>query len=312
MIEIKTDLSFIKSNDDEIAKINYNDWASMKDGFPLDRIKAIKNTSKLEEKWKVIQPEGYFSCLDVALINGVFYKINGIIRKKLWETEALEKPTTVIIHISKLSLDKYEAIVDTLYPLSARNKSQDIILRCYKKHRLIFNSDRLRHGYISDALNIVLRSNTRTLQDKRTLNQEINIDHAIKVFKNELIIIDNFNPDKNIFLTGILAAALLMISIDKNNTEFFIKLSRLEGSIKHDSLDPVEALLRAIEVIKERKTLDGKIQVEICSKAVKAVNLWKLGESSNKYWVKRLSSVVFLAEIRKMKQIKNILHEREL
>lgn len=309
MIEVTRDLSEIN---DEIAKISYDDWLAFEDRFSLDRINTIKNKSKREEERYLLQSEGYYSYLDVALIDKSFYKINGIIRKKLWELGELDKPVSVIVRISKLKMGAYEKIINTLYPLSARNKAQDVVLSCYKKHNLEFNSDRLKYGYISDALNIALRSNPRTLQDKRTLVTEVNIDLAIATFKDELLLIDSFNPDKNIFLTGILSAAILMISIDKNNAEFFINLNALKGTTKNDYLDPCEALIRAIEVIKKKKLMDGRVQVEICSKAIKSCNLWNLGEQSHKYWIKRLSSVVFLPEIRKMKQIKQITHERGL
>jgi len=299
-----------------IATIEYSAWFSITDHFSLERIGTVQYVSKKEAEWlnyaTFKASDSFLHSVDVAVIDKQLYKINGIIRKVLWENNRLIKPSTLIIRVHKLDNEFYQVLSKTLYPISPKRKAQDTILACYKKNNLNFKSDRLRHGYISDALNIALRGEPRLLQDKRTLKQEVNIDLAIKHFKVELIIIDSIMPDINIFSTGVLAAALIILSIDEDSVGFFKKLNSYQGITKDERQDPVEALLRIIELFKKKKGFEAKIQIELCSKTIRAISAWKAGENGEGYWIKRLSSVDFLPDIRKMKQLKKIHGIKEL
>ncbi len=315
MHEVITTTKIIKENI-SIARITYDDWLNIEDKFSLGRIKAIQYASKTETAWKNCSEfdmsKNILNCVDVALTGGKLYKINGIIRKGMWEKGTLKKPEFINIHIYEIGEDLYQFRTDSLYPISARNKAQDIILSAYKKNCVDLNSDRLKFGYINDALNIALRGEPRALQDKRSIKHEINIDRVIGVFKKELLLIDKLRPEPNLFSTGILAATLIMLSIDETTIEFFEKLNKYQGETKNDWIDPVEALLRIIDPIKKKADSDGKIQIELCSKCIRAIRAWKYGKNQDSYWVKRLSSIDFLPDIRKMKQIKGIHGIKEL
>lgn len=299
-----------------IEKINYSDWLTIKDRFSLEKISTIKYATKKRITWEELSQyetsENILHAVDAALINGQLHKINGIIRKGMWEKRELKKPESLIMRTHNINENFYQALIDSLYPISARNKSQDSILACYKKHELNFKSVRLKHGYINDALNIALRGEPRILQDKRVLKNEISTDLAIKNFKKELIIIDKINPNTDVFLSGVLAASLIMINNDPSNIEFFIKLNNYEGITKDEKHDPIEALLRVIEIFKRKKGSEGKIQIELCSKTIRAISAWKLGEKNEGYWIKRLSSINFLPDIRKMKMLKKIHGNKDL
>ena len=309
MSKTVSELKIIESNLDQ-TYMKYSAWLSIKDSFPLERIVSIKYASKKASVWKnyaQFKTSDSFLCsVDIALINKQLYKINGIIRKGLWKKQELITPSIVIIRVHKLDIEFYKVLIDSLYPISAKSQSQYKILSCYKNHNLTFNSDRLRHGFITDALNIALRGEPRNLQDKRILRKEVNTDLAIEHFKTELILIDSISPNIQIFTTGVLAAALLMLSIDDTCIEFFIQLNNYEGLTKDEKQNPVEALLRIIELLKKKSGSDVKIQVELCSKTVRAILAWKLKNNEEGYWIKRLSSIDFLPYIRQMKKLKNI------
>ncbi len=315
MVEIITTTKIIDENR-YIARIRYKDWLNIEDKFSLGRIKAIQYASKTEAAWKACtdfdMAENILNYVDVALIEKKLYKINGIIRKGMWENGILKKPEFINIRIHEIGDDLYQFRTDFLYPISARNKAQDIILSAYKKNNLNLESDRLKFGYINDALNIALRGETRALQDKRSIKDEVNIDQAISFFKKELILIDKFQPGINLFSTGILAAALIMLSLDETTLDFFEKLNKYQGETKGEWIDPIEALLRIIDPIKKKSDSDGKIQIELCSKCIRAIRAWKHGKNQDSYWVKRLSSVDFLPDIRKMKRIKGMHGVKEL
>jgi len=299
------------------AEAKYCDWVTIPDNHGKNRGNIIRYTSKIEKNWlnlsKHKQLDDYIKSVDIALIEGDYYKINGLMRKNLWEKGVLKPPEVLIVRVFSLDKLSYAETIDILYPVSIKNRSQNDVLECYTRLGLSFNSDRLKHGYIIETLNIALRGEPRALQDKRTIRAEINIEQAIETFKDELILIDSINPDHKMFSTGVLAASLVMLSIDRKNIDFFIKFNTFQGETKEDRNDPVEALTRIIEVLKNKPaTSEGKIQVEICAKTIKAIQLWSHGPEHEKYWIKRLSSVVFLPEIRKMKSIKNIHGNREL
>lgn len=292
------------------AKENFNDWLSLPHKLGDVKENAIRYALKTEKKWLSLARNKtlshYIASVDVALINGHYYKITGLIRKGLWEKELLPKPATLLVCVYSLEQSAYDELISTLYPISLKNRSQENVLACYKRLGLTFSSNRLKHGYITEAINIALRGEPRALQDKRSLRNEINIDKAIEVFKDELTLIDTINPDHKLFSTGILAAALLMLSIEPQTIEFFTRLNQLQGETKNEKNDPVESLLRIIESMKKKAVSEGKFQVELCAKTMRAIQAWNAGADNDKYWLKRLTSADFLPDIRKMKSIKDI------
>ncbi len=292
------------------AKENFNDWLTLPDGLGDVKENAIKYTLKTEKKWLSLARNNalndYITSVDVALINGRYYKITGLIRKVLWEKDLLPKPATLTVCVYTLDPSAYNELINTLYPISLKNRSQENVLACYKRLGLTFSSNRLKHGYITEAINIALRGEPRALQDKRSLINEINIDKAIEVFKDELTLIDTINPDLKLFSTGILAAALLTLSIEPQTIEFFTRLNKSQGETKNERNDPVESLLRIIESMKKKAASEGKFQVELCAKTIRAIQAWNTGADNDKYWLKRLTSADFLPDIRKMKSIKDI------
>jgi hypothetical protein len=296
--------------------ISYKDWLNLPYGLNDKTVNMPRDKSKAEKKWiclaKNIALTDYVSSVDVALIEGRYYKLTGITRMSLWESNVLKAPDKILVVIYRLDKIAYEELINILLPLPLKNISQKSVLDCYKRLGLSFNSDRIKHGYIGDAINITLRGEPRALQDKRSLKQEVNIDRAIELFQKELMAIDEINPDLTLFSTGIVAAALIMISIDKNNIGFFIALNKFHGKTKNGRYDPVESLLRIIDALKRKSASKGKIQVEICSKTIRAIHAWNWGENNDKYWLKRLASVDFTPFIRTMKTIKKIHGIREL
>jgi hypothetical protein len=309
LIEL-TDKMQLKNKPIYYSKVSFDDWSILPDGFGDTKGSSKRHTQKTEKKWlslaKNEKLQNYIVSVDVALIDGNYFKITGLIRKGLWKKGLLVKPDSLTLCIYSLDQSAYDELISTLYPISLKNRSQKQVLACYKRLGITFDSNRLKHGYITEAINIALRGEPRALQDKRSLRNEINIDSAIEVFKEELILIDRINPDVSLFSTGILAAALLMLCIDPQIIEFFTRLNSLQGETKNERNDPVESLLRIIESMKKKATSEGKFQVELCAKTIRAIQAWNAGAENDRYWLKRLNSVDFLPNIRKMKSIKGI------
>jgi hypothetical protein len=305
-----TDKMKLKDKTICFSESSFDDWTVLPDGFGDSKGGSAKYTQKTEKKWLgLAKNEGlqsYIASVDVALIDGNYFKITGLIRNGLWNKDLLEKPDALTLCVYSLEQSAYDNLISTLYPISIKNRSQEQVLACYKRLGLTFDSNRLKHGYITEAINIALRGEPRALQDKRSLRNEINIDSAIEAFQEELMLIDKINPDVSLFSTGILAAALLMLCIDPQIIEFFTRLNSLQGETKNERNDPVESLLRIIESMKKKATSEGKFQVELCAKTIRAIQAWNAGAENDRYWLKRLNSVDFLPNIRKMKSIKGI------
>ena len=82
------------------AKENFNDWLTLPDGLGDVKENAIKYALKTEKKWLSLAKNNvlnnYITSVDVALINGRYYKITGLIRKGLWEKE-LKKESYLLV-----------------------------------------------------------------------------------------------------------------------------------------------------------------------------------------------------------------------
>jgi hypothetical protein len=298
------------------AKIEYKDWLKIPDNFKNRKGNIVKYATKIENNWVRLSKDksmnDYICSVDVALIDGNYQKITGLIRKGLWGKGMLEIPSVLNVSIYLVKQTSFDQLISILYPVSLKNKSQNNVLECYKELGLSFNSDRLSHGYITEALNIALRGEPRALQDKRVLKKEVELKKAIENFREELYQIDEIKPDHNLFTTGVIAAALIMLSIDSQCINFFKQLNSFQGETKGEDKDPVEALLRILESLKKKKISEGKLQVEICSKTVRAIKAWNAGPDDNRYWLKRLTSIDFLPDVRKMRAIKGIHGIKEL
>ena len=244
-------------------------------------------------------------------------KLNGWQRLQLWKSGTLKPPETITADVYDLTQAEFDTLRQRLYNEQLEQlPPHELVITLYKELGLSFASERLNKGFITEALNIALRGKPRAQQDKRSVRekQEIDIKKAIGALKEELMALDRLNLKPELFLTGVLAAALIMVANDPNTLEFFRRLNKLEGKVSADGLlDPVEALLAVIDSYKNKRMTQARMQVELCGKTVKAVMLWNHGPKSPKYWTK---NVLRLADyqpfIRELKRIKAIHEVRDL
>jgi len=245
------------------------------------------------------------------------YKLNGRQRLQLWTSGALKKPEFITADLYDLTQDEFKILSTKLYTQQLENlPPHELVISLYKEMGLTFSSDRLNKGFITEAINIALRGKPRAQQDKRSVRekQDINIKKAINTLKDELSALDGLNLNSELFLSGVLAAALIMVVIDKNNIKFFQHLNKLEGQVSSDGLlDPIEALLRVIDSYKSKRVAQVRMQLELCGKTIKAILLWNQGIESPKYWTKNvLRFTDYQSYIREMKRIKGIHEARDL
>lgn len=264
-------------------------------------------------------PSLYAYSLTVVLVNvsDTLYKLNGSRRKDAWLNGTLSKPD----HLTALVFDMTETDFLTLSTEAKAKRMEalpahELVKAAYAELGLVFISDRLRNGFINEAIHIALRGRQRSLQDKRSIREreDINMKKAIELFKEELKLIDSVNPKADIFTTGVLAGALIMLALNKPITEFLIRLNESRGEEKDGLIDPVESLLKAIHRHRiSQRTMQPRMAIDLCKKTVHAISLWLEGDQSAKYWRMRdLTGHELTPLIKELKQLKMINVERDL
>ena len=247
------------------------------------------------------------------------YKLNGKQRKEAWSIGKVQPPENLsaqVFDITQadflaLNLEAKKLQLEILPP-------NDSVKLAFADIGLTFTSERLKGGFINEAINIALRGKQRALQDKRSARekQDIDMKKAITVFSQELMLIDHLNPKPEIFVTGVLAGALIMLGLNKDIREFLVRLSEQRGEIVEDSHDPVSCLLGAIHSYSFRMTqklMKARMSIDLCKKTIQAILLWEKGPESPRYWRKNdLTGVDHLPYIRELKQLKGINENRDL
>jgi transposase len=194
--------------------------------------------------------------------------------------------------------------------------ANELVKSIYTELELDFVSHRLSKGFITEAIHIALRGRQRQLQDKRSSKERenVNMKKAIGFFTQELMIIDSVSPKIDIFATGVLAGALIMLGMNLPILKFLTQLNDHRGEVRGGLNDPVELLLKAIHRHRiSKRTAQPRMAIDLCKKTIQAITIWLEGEQSAKYWrIKDLSGLEIMPVIQEMKRQKKITGERDL
>lgn len=260
---------------------------------------------------------GYSTTVVLLKVGDVLFKLNGHSRKQAWLNGTLAEP-------SELTCLVYDVSEADFLTLSAEVRMRrlealpvhEVVKHAYQQLGLVFESDRLRNGFITEAIHIALRGRQRHLQNKRSNKEREDIDmrKAIDLFKRDLLLIDSLSPKGEIFTTGVLAGSLIMLGLNKPITEFLRLLNNKQGQVKDDSYDPVASLLKQINRHnKSQRTTQPRMAIDLAKKTVQAISYWLEGERSGKYWRARdLTGHELMPLIMEMKRLKMINAERDL
>jgi hypothetical protein len=144
---------------------------------------------------------------------------------------------------------------------------------------------------------------------------EIDIYKAVAVFKEELMRLDSVDPQPEVFYSGVVAAALIALSLSSQGLEFFQRLALREGNKQKGRMDPVEAVLVYVDRLKqERSSWVNAQQEDLCARTLRAFLAWKdAQEGKGQYWFKaKIRAVDLQPFITEMKTKKHIAHVAEL
>ena len=224
-----------------------------------------------------------------AVLEGYYYKVDGHTRAALWAQGALEAPPRLHVTIYRVnSLEELNELYTTFDAQSAAETKYDKVYGAYRACGLQLRSKRLRNGFIVDALNIALRGAARPGQDKRKLPNEIDVYKAVAVLKEELTLLDSVDPQPDVFYSGVIAAALIGLSLYPEEISFFQKLAAREGNKQAGRMDPVEAILVHVDTLKQQHaSWVNAHQEDLCARCLRALLAWRGGQhNKGQYWFK--------------------------
>ena len=236
------------------------------------------------------------------------WKVDGHSRALLWANGSLTKPKSVYAKVFRCeSLEALHDLYATFDHPDAAETLFDRVSGAYYQHGLTLRSERLRSGFIGDALSIAWRGVART-SEAGTEEDEMDIYNVVGAFAPELALLDTVNPQNDTFQTGVAAAALLSLALDTGLIGYFDQVSKRQGNKRLGLFDPVEALLHMVAALKRRGSAWGKAQQqELCAAALTGAAAWKAGESHPHYWVREALPPADLHDIvRRVRELKRL------
>ena len=309
-------LNYFAQKNVALYEVIYDEWLNL----PEPPFFNLMNDQE-EGHWLLLQKtSGLKTAIDlVSLVklDGVIYKLDGNIRKGLWQSGKLTAPETLLAQVYEINQEDFsllnQAVNIKRAQLLAPNEAiQDI----YTELGLEFSSDRIKSGFIYDAINIALRGKPRTLQDKRhsSEKEEVDMRKAIKLFSQELMLLDSLNPKPDIFVTGVLAACLIMLGTHRDLKEFFQRVNSGQVEYQDGLEDPVAGLIRVIQRHRiDDQAMPAHLAIDLCRKTIQSITLWEEGRDSPLYWRRKLvSGVDHLPFVRSLRRAKHIDDQRDL
>ncbi|MBD9357410.1 hypothetical protein [Methylomonas albis] len=293
-----------------LISLSFQEWLAIEEPILFSFADARTENTVLTLK-HASSLSAYSMLVVVVKVGDTLYKLTGKQRKEDWLSGNTPPPDYLIAQVIDLSEQDFSALnTEVQNRRMKRVAPNETVKLIYAGLGLEFTSDRLKDGFILEALNIALRGKPRSLQDKRFVweKEEINAQKAIHLFSEELRLIDNLKPKSEIFVSGVLGGALLMLGINKDVKDFLSRLNDGRGETRNGLEDPVSGLLRAIDLHRiSDPAIPAHTAADIYRKTIQAIVLWKEGADSAKYWRKKLLSGAdprpYIRELKSLKQV---------
>ncbi len=242
-----------------------------------------------------------------ALLDGQLIKVDGHTRAYLWATGKLERPDEVVVTAYKVN--NYQELLDlyrTFDVPTAGESWSDRVRGAFREHGYTPTSNILSRGLLVNAAHIALRGIPLGRRSKKL--REFDIYKAIGLFLPEIIALDRMRISRDLELSGILGAGLIMLTLHPNSKEFFKRLFEKIGEKRGGRMDPVEAVLSAVLEYKAMKYRRPPLaQVDLCGRCLRAVTYWMDGPEGGPYWLRNKIQYMdvepFVERVREVKEI---------
>jgi hypothetical protein len=309
-------LNYFAPKNLSLYELGFEEWLALPEPPFFDQI-----GDQDESHWLLLlQAVSLRSAIDLVLLvdlDGARYKLDGNVRKALWQSGKLPRPDSLLAQVFAISPEDFSALSHAKSIKNAQSLApNEAIQAIYQELGLEFSSDRIKSGFIYDAINIALRGKPRNLQDKRYSleKEEVDMRKAIKLFSQELALIDSLNPKPDLFVTGVLAACLIMLGTHRDLSEFLQRFNTGQVEYRDGLEDPVAGLIRVIQRHRaDDHAMPSHLSIDLCRKAIQSITLWEEGRDSPLYWRRKLvSGVDHLPYVRALKRAKHIDGQRDL
>lgn len=203
------------------------------------------------------------------LPDGRRYKVDGHTRLLLWSKGLVPPPESLIVDVYSCA---NEAAVEQLYDkfdnTAATEYGTDRVTGAYREAGIAPKSPMLREGGISTATRQLYHFLTQTSPDKKSKDRVINA--CVRMFADEIMLLDTVEPTRFLFPTGIVMGALMTLTVHPEKaTEFWTKYSANAGTKSGDRMDAVQALLE--RHAKEKGKTNGRRDQIFMATSVAAV-----------------------------------------
>ncbi|GJL95776.1 MAG: hypothetical protein DHS20C05_21810 [Hyphococcus sp.] len=252
---------------------------------------------------------------------GALYKLDGHVRAGLWRNGSVTAPATVraTIYFPESEREFYD-LYRAHHATSSALSRLDEIQAAFRENELSLNSRRLKHGLLVQAFTLALRGRIRTASSETP----VNLRKAVSLFRDELLLLDEAMPSAEIFQTGVVAAALICLTIYPKDSGFFEKLTQEKGNKRDGLMDPVECVLNLVEKIRYQGTASiDAVQEDLCARTVRAFLAHMRGDpeifegrvnnTMKRYWFKRMIQGVDLdTYVKRVRRKKKIADESDM
>jgi hypothetical protein len=300
----------------EFIKLKFSDWLNIAEPVFFNILIDHEENNWLFINGSTFLPD-YAAQVMLLRVDKALYKLDGKYKKQLWLSNQTAAPEFLVAQVFEIQESHFTELNNqALDHLRSLMSPQDIVKLTYDELGIVLTSERLKHGGISDPINILIKEIRREIrsvpkrQKARLINEVIDTRKVVDIFREELIQIDKLDANPDIFVSGILAGALIMLALHKNNKkvyDFLIRLNEQRGQTKNDAFDPIMLTLKAINKYKNSGTNKNRFTLYLCQIIVQAIFAWIEGDESPNYWRIRVSSGVdlmpYMKTIREIKEI---------
>lgn len=291
--------------------LSYSEWLELPEpSFFHLSVSPDENTTMLLTEAKYLPQK--LASVQLLDVNGMCYKLDGKLKKSLWQSGKIEPPPVLTAQVYKVSQDDFLAMKSYLLDVLKKERSNTELIRfAYTVFEMDITSERLSGGLLYESLNIALRGGMRRFQNKHAPEMEIGIDvlKSVGVLREELLYLDKMDLQKEIFVNGVLAGALILAGLKIDIENFLIAVNEKRGSIQGDNLDPVLILHKLIDKYKATQSRQTKnhLSNDLCRLFIQSALAYNEGEHAPHYWQPSLKITLdhrpYVTQLRRLKGI---------
>jgi len=214
----------------------------------------------------------------VVIVGRKAHVLHGFRRQAHWRDHVKERPEFLFAAVHRVeNKDLAFSLLDRTERQKLLDTSFDQITAGYRKHKLELNSHRLKDGRLAVPLYLAFRG-AYPFEEDGPFDQPINLTKAVGVVADELRFLDKTGCPKEVFTSGVLAAAILGLAIDDKAKSFVTRLAEGKGNKIDGMKDPVEALLTLTSWCSYMNRAEtNKFQPELFRRSLRCLEGW-LGE----------------------------------